>query len=63
MRSLLREAHGELLRRAERYSRAFATSDPYAFATEVARAGYATDPSYARVLHEVMHSLERAGFR
>jgi hypothetical protein len=35
--------------------------DAYAFATEVARAGYATDPSYARVLHSVMRSIEAAG--
>jgi len=56
-------AHGELLRRNSRYSRAFAAPDPYAFATEVARAGYATDPSYEGVLHGVMRTLERAGFR
>jgi hypothetical protein len=56
-------AHGEFLRSNKRYSRAFATSDPYTFATEVARAGYATDPSYPSVLHQVMRSLAVAGFQ
>lgn len=55
-------AHGEFLQRNKRYAPAFTVrADPYAFATEVARAGYATDPSYARVLHGVMRSLENAG--
>lgn len=57
-------AHGEFLQKNRRYAPAFTVrADPYAFGTEVARAGYATDPSYARVLHGVMRSLESAGFR
>jgi hypothetical protein len=56
-------AHGELLRGNVRYARAFTTADPYSFAREVIRAGYATDPSYANVLHGVMRTLERASFQ
>ena len=54
--------HGQFLRRYSRYSSAFRyTSDPYRFAEEVARAGYATDPKYRDVLHSVMRTLEKAG--
>jgi len=53
------DAHGEFLVRNKRYAKAFASRhDPYAFAAAVARAGYATDPSYERVLHGVMRTLE-----
>jgi len=38
--------HGRFLRQQPRYAAAFRTSDPVAFAWEVARAGYATDPKY-----------------
>jgi flagellum-specific peptidoglycan hydrolase FlgJ len=55
-------AHGEFLVRNKRYRKAFeAGGDPFAFASEVARAGYATDPSYERVLHGVMRTLLAAG--
>ncbi len=55
-------AHGEFLVRNKRYSKAFQVAhDPYAFAAEVARAGYATDPSYERVLKDVMRKIETAG--
>ena len=55
-------AHGQFLTRNKRYAPAFAhTGDPFAFATAVARAGYATDPSYAQVLHKVMRTLQGAG--
>lgn len=55
-------AHGEFLVRNKRYSKAVqATHDPYAFAAEVARAGYATDPFYERVLKGVMRTIEKAG--
>jgi peptidoglycan hydrolase-like protein with peptidoglycan-binding domain len=55
-------AHGEFLVRNKRYAKAFTVAhDPYAFAAEVARAGYATDPSYERVLTSVMRTIEAAG--
>ena len=54
-------AHGEFLVRNKRYSKAFTVANnPYAFAAEVARAGYATDPSYERVLANVMRTIEAA---
>ncbi|WP_324290612.1 glucosaminidase domain-containing protein [Arthrobacter sp. H14-L1] len=57
-------AHGEFLRKNSRYAKAFlAAPDPYAFAAEVARAGYATDPSYERVLTGTMRTLERTGWQ
>jgi len=56
--------HGEFLRRNKRYAPAFNFgSDPYRFAAEVARAGYATDPSYTKVVHSVMRLLERSGWK
>jgi flagellum-specific peptidoglycan hydrolase FlgJ len=55
-------AHGQFLVRNKRYAKAFTVAgDPYAFATEVAKAGYATDPNYARVLTGVMRTIEAAG--
>lgn len=55
-------AHGAMLARLPRYAKAFAhKQDAYAFATEVARGGYATDPNYATVLHGAMRTIERAG--
>ena len=41
-------AHGLFLKNNKRYERAFFTKTPEAFITEVARAGYATDPTYAQ---------------
>src|SRR5262249_37475962 len=56
-------AHGEFLARNKRYAKAFTLAhDPYAFAAQVARAHYATDPSYERVLTNVMRTIEAAGF-
>lgn len=56
--------HGEFLRRNKRYAPAFNVGgDPYRFAAEVARAGYATDPGYTKVVHSVMRLLERSGWR
>jgi hypothetical protein len=56
------QEHGAMLARVSNYRKAFAhTNDPYAFATEIARGGYATDPSYERVLHSVMKTIERVG--
>ena len=56
------DAHGEFLVHNKRYANAFkVANDPYAFAAEVARAGYATDPSYERILTSVMHTIQAAG--
>ena len=56
--------HGEFLRRNKRYAPAFGfATDPYRFAAEVAKAGYATDPSYTKVVHSVMRLLERSGWK
>lgn len=56
------DAHGAFLSRQKRYAKAFVFAhDPYAFAAEVAKAGYATDPSYERVLKSVMRKLESVG--
>jgi flagellum-specific peptidoglycan hydrolase FlgJ len=56
------DAHGEFLVRNKRCANAFKVANgPYAFAAEVARAGYATDPSYERVLTSVMRTIEAAG--
>ncbi|MBI4494517.1 MAG: glycoside hydrolase family 73 protein [Chloroflexi bacterium] len=47
--------HGRLFIENWRYARAMAVSaDPKAFAREIARAGYATDPSYAQKLTQLM---------
>ncbi len=52
-------AHGSLLSGARRYSKAFAVGNQaYAFASEIAHAGYATAPDYERVLHSVMRKIE-----
>jgi len=56
------DAHGEFLVRNKRYANAFkVANDPYAFAAEVARAGYATDPTYERILTSVMRTIAAAG--
>lgn len=56
------DAHGAFLSGNKRYGKAFDfRHDAYAFAAEVARAGYATDPSYESVLKGVMRRLEGAG--
>ena len=55
--------HNQLLQ-GSRYRTAFRyAADPYRFASAVAAAGYATDPSYTRKLHDVMRLIERYGFR
>lgn len=42
--------HGKFLQENKRYKTAFDTSTPQAFAVEIARAGYATDPTYGEIL-------------
>lgn len=49
------EDHARLLRKLA--PGAFATTDPYAFAAEVARRGYATSPTYLRDLSRIMRDL------
>jgi uncharacterized protein YcbK (DUF882 family) len=55
-------AHGQFLVKNKRYAAAVQTVDPYAFAAAVAKAGYATDPSYEHVLAGVMKTVESSGF-
>lgn len=44
----------------KRYAKALEVkSDPYHFAEEVAKAGYATSPDYARVLKSVIRTIEK----
>lgn len=44
------EDHARFLRENSRYANAFRYKDPYRFAQEVARAGYATAPEYYSIL-------------
>lgn len=57
--------HGRFLKDNKRYEKAFSTSTPEAFITEVHRAGYATDPSYSSKIINLMVTtrevLTRAG--
>lgn len=56
------DSHGRLLSTKKTYAKAFAfVHDPYAFAAEIARAGYATGPTYTQVLHSVMRMIEKTG--
>lgn len=49
-----------LLSKASRYAKAMQNkSDPYRFAEEVAKAGYATDPSYANKIKSIMRDIEK----
>lgn len=51
--------HANFFIENKRYARALEVkADPYRFAEEVARAGYATSPDYARVLKSVIHTIE-----
>jgi flagellar protein FlgJ len=43
----------------DRYKKALEVrNDPYRFADEIAKAGYATDPNYASVLRGVIKTIE-----
>jgi hypothetical protein len=54
-------SHGRLIRNGKRYAGAWAhVNDPYVFIQAVARAGYATGPSYAQSVSGAMRLLERA---
>ena len=52
--------HARLLLTNKRYAKALEVkSDPYKFAEEVAKAGYATEPTYAERLKGVIRTIER----
>ncbi len=57
------QEHGLLLRNQRYRSALRYAADPYRFAAAIAAAGYATDPSYTRKLHDVMRLIQRNGFR
>ena len=49
--------HGRFLRENPRYKAAFETTDPREFIDRIAAAGYATDPTYASKLKNIIKSL------
>lgn len=52
--------HARLFVTAKRYAKAMEKkADPYAFAEEVAKAGYATAPDYARILKSVIRTIDK----
>lgn len=51
--------HADFFFRNQRYAKALLVKDdPYRFAEEIARAGYATDPAYASKLKNLMQKIE-----
>ena len=53
--------HAQFFIKNERYAEALKVkSDPYKFAEEVAKAGYATAPNYADTLKKVIEMIEQA---
>ena len=52
--------HAQFFLTNKRYSEALLVkSDPNLFADEIAKAGYATDPTYAKTLRSVIKSVEK----
>ena len=51
--------YAKFLKRNPRYKIAFTHSDPYKFAEEIVKAGYATDPNYLVTLKKVMKMIEK----
>lgn len=52
--------HSQFFLKNKRYAKALEVKeDPYNFADAVARAGYATDPNYAKLLKDVMQMIEK----
>lgn len=51
--------HGRFLTGNKRYANAFQTTDPKLFADNVAGAGYATDPNYAKTIKSIITSLSQ----
>ncbi|QIX59712.1 peptidoglycan hydrolase [Hymenobacter sp. BT18] len=57
------EDHALFLRQNKRYAPAFAVKhDPVAFAREMAKAGYATDPDYFNKLQKTIAIFKKKGF-
>ena len=54
--------HAQFFIRNSRYAKAFEAKDGYGFATEIAKAGYATDPNYAATLHLLMRKYNLTQF-
>ena len=51
--------HANFFFRNKRYAKALLVkADPYKFAEEVAKAGYATAPNYAKILKDVIQTIE-----
>ncbi len=51
--------HGKLISNATRYKKAMAVKDnPYLFAAEIHKAGYATDPDYTKKLIKLMDMIK-----
>ena len=51
--------HAQFFFRNKRYAKALEVkADPYKFAEEVAKAGYATAPNYAKILKDVIQTIE-----
>lgn len=52
--------HSNLFLRAPRYAEALKVkADPYKFAEAIAKEGYATAPNYAKILKDVIHTIEK----
>lgn len=51
--------HGAFLQGNKRYSNAFNYTDPKQFATEIAKAGYATAPNYAGAIHTMIDGINK----
>lgn len=51
--------HAQFFLKNRRYREALKVrNDPYAFAAEVAKAGYATDPDYVKKLHSIIKEIQ-----
>ncbi len=52
--------HSQFFFKNARYAKALEVkNDPYKFATEVAKAGYATAPNYEKILHDMIKTVEK----
>ena len=53
------EDYAKLLTQSSRYKKAFATNNPYSFAYEIAKAGYATATNYYNSLKNIMDTIKK----